>query len=49
MDLSPQAFLMNTSTRHTEWKVIIAKSFPKDNDYDLVSFFYGSFFYSKWL
>lgn len=38
MDTSPQAFMMNTSTRHTEWKVVIARSFPKNADYDLVSF-----------
>ncbi|VIO96278.1 Uncharacterized protein BM_BM14491 [Brugia malayi] len=37
MDFSPQAFIMNASTRHMEWKVIIAKSFPKGTDYDLVS------------
>uniref|UniRef100_A0A915PFH7 RRM domain-containing protein n=1 Tax=Setaria digitata TaxID=48799 RepID=A0A915PFH7_9BILA len=36
MDLTPQAFIMNTSIRHTEWKVILAKSFPKDIDYDLI-------------
>ncbi|VDK68499.1 unnamed protein product [Litomosoides sigmodontis] len=36
MDLSPQTFIMNTSTRHTEWKVIIAKSFPKGTNYDLI-------------
>uniref|UniRef100_A0A1I7VE34 IPPc domain-containing protein n=1 Tax=Loa loa TaxID=7209 RepID=A0A1I7VE34_LOALO len=36
MDLSRQAFIMNTSTRHAEWKVIIAKSFPKDIEYDLI-------------
>ncbi|KAL3998190.1 Endonuclease/Exonuclease/phosphatase family protein [Acanthocheilonema viteae] len=36
MDLSPQAFIMNTSTRHMEWKVIIAKSFPEGTNYDLI-------------
>ncbi|KAM3720794.1 Type II inositol 1,4,5-trisphosphate 5-phosphatase [Dirofilaria immitis] len=36
MDLSPQAFVMHTSARHAEWKVAIAKSLPKDIDYDLI-------------
>ncbi|CAG9534898.1 unnamed protein product [Cercopithifilaria johnstoni] len=37
MDLSPQAFIMKTSTRHAEWKVIIAKSFPEGANYDMIS------------
>ncbi|VDK82097.1 unnamed protein product [Onchocerca ochengi] len=36
MDLSPQAFIMHTSARHAEWKVILAKSFPKNINYDLI-------------
>ncbi|VDO37034.1 unnamed protein product [Onchocerca flexuosa] len=36
MDLSPQAFIMHTSARQAEWKVILAKSFPKDINYDLI-------------
>ncbi|VDO53366.1 unnamed protein product [Onchocerca flexuosa] len=36
MDLSPQAFLMNTSTRHSAWQIVIQKSLPASTDYILV-------------
>ncbi|VDK82094.1 unnamed protein product [Onchocerca ochengi] len=36
MDLSPQAFLMNTSTRHSAWQIVIQKSLPASTDYILI-------------
>ncbi|MCP9260301.1 BMA-OCRL-1 [Dirofilaria immitis] len=36
MDLSPQAFLMNTSTRHTGWQIVVQKSLPASAAYILV-------------
>ncbi|KAK6106099.1 Endonuclease/Exonuclease/phosphatase family protein [Brugia pahangi] len=36
MDLSPQAFLMNTSARHSGWQIVIQKSLPTSANYILV-------------
>ncbi|VDN34220.1 unnamed protein product, partial [Gongylonema pulchrum] len=36
MDLSPQAFLMNTSARHFEWQIVTKKSLPTTARYALV-------------
>lgn len=36
MDLSPQAFLINTSARHSGWQAIIQKSLPNSAGYILV-------------
>ncbi|VDK68497.1 unnamed protein product [Litomosoides sigmodontis] len=36
MDLSPQAFLINTSARHSGWQTIIQKSLPHSANYILV-------------
>ncbi|CAG9534899.1 unnamed protein product [Cercopithifilaria johnstoni] len=36
MDLSPQAFLMNTSARHSGWQIVIQKSLPNSTGYILV-------------
>ncbi|EFO28046.2 endonuclease/Exonuclease/phosphatase [Loa loa] len=36
MDLSPQAFLMNTSARHSGWQIIIQKSLPTSTGYILI-------------
>ncbi|EJW82103.1 hypothetical protein WUBG_06984 [Wuchereria bancrofti] len=36
MDLSPQAFLMNTSARHSGWQIVIQKSLPTSAGYILV-------------
>uniref|UniRef100_A0A915PME1 Inositol polyphosphate-related phosphatase domain-containing protein n=1 Tax=Setaria digitata TaxID=48799 RepID=A0A915PME1_9BILA len=36
MDLSPQAFLMNTSGRHSGWQIVVQKSLPASIGYTLV-------------
>ncbi|KAL3998191.1 Endonuclease/Exonuclease/phosphatase family protein [Acanthocheilonema viteae] len=36
MDLSPQAFIMNTSARHSGWQTVIQKFLPNSTSYVLV-------------